>query len=498
MLCAACDVPAARKVCGFVGHGSTRGCSRCLAKFSTTEFKQKPDYSNFNRESWKLRTKSNHRELCEKYLLCNTRAGQIEIERKYGIRFSCLVKLPYFDCSRMCIVDPMHNLLLGTAKRLMNIWMALEILDVKKLISVQEAVDGFTTPIDIGRVPLKIASKFSGFTAEQWKSWVLYFSLPVLKPLLPAVHYDYWHKFVRACYIFCRRNISEEQVNIGDMTIMNFCECFLSLYGKSLLTPNIHLHGHLASFIKDFGPVYSFWLFPYERLNGILGSYHSNSHNISAQSMTRFLDHDLYSTYKWPEEMCDTFYPLIEKCIYNKGSLQQRGFETTSTTSICPISPLFEDALASDEWEIVSTLVASIPVRGKVLLLHEVAKAIKLNDFVIGSSHSRVTKASLIYAELQCSNEYLCEVEKFIGVTVLSNNNDNRTVWLAVVSVYMLHEQRDYFGYPVQVWSMTQHSSYTYIKVESIKYRVVATKMSIDFPNSVQETVYVTIPLEHK
>ena len=96
--------------------------------------------------------------------------------------------------------------------------------------------------------------------------------------------------------------------------------------------------------------------------------------------------------------------------------LQQRlfaakGFETTSTTSVCIISPLFEDALASD------------------------------------SSHFRVTKASLIYAELQCGNEYLCEVEKFIGVTVLSNNNDYCTVWVAVVSVYMLHEQRDYFGY---------------------------------------------------
>lgn len=103
--------------------------------------------------------------------------------------------------------------------------------------------------------------------------------------------------------------------------------------------PNIHLHGHLALFIKDFGPVYSFWLFPYERLNGVLGSYHSNSHNISVQLMTRFLDHDLYSTYKWPEEMLDTFYPLIEKCIYNKGSLQQNIFETASTA--IPIPPVY-------------------------------------------------------------------------------------------------------------------------------------------------------------
>ena len=80
----------------------------------------------------------------------------------------------------MCIVNPMHNLLLGTAKRLMKKWMALEILDEKKLISVQKAVDGFMTPTDIGCVSLKIASKFSGFTAEQWKCWVLYFSSPPL------------------------------------------------------------------------------------------------------------------------------------------------------------------------------------------------------------------------------------------------------------------------------------------------------------------------------
>ena len=100
----------------------------------------------------------------------------------------------------MCIVNPMHNLLLGTAKRLMKKWMALEILDEKKLISVQKAVDGFMTPTDIGCVSLKIASKFSGFTAEQWKCWVLYFSSPLLKPLLPAVHYDCWHKFVRATF----------------------------------------------------------------------------------------------------------------------------------------------------------------------------------------------------------------------------------------------------------------------------------------------------------
>ena len=34
-LCVACDVPAARKVCGFTCHASAAGCSKCMKKFKT-------------------------------------------------------------------------------------------------------------------------------------------------------------------------------------------------------------------------------------------------------------------------------------------------------------------------------------------------------------------------------------------------------------------------------------------------------------------------------
>jgi hypothetical protein len=32
-LCVGCDVPAARKVCGFTGHASCHGCSKCKKNF---------------------------------------------------------------------------------------------------------------------------------------------------------------------------------------------------------------------------------------------------------------------------------------------------------------------------------------------------------------------------------------------------------------------------------------------------------------------------------
>ena len=38
LLCVGCDIPAARKVCGFVGHQALKGCSKCLLSFPTARF----------------------------------------------------------------------------------------------------------------------------------------------------------------------------------------------------------------------------------------------------------------------------------------------------------------------------------------------------------------------------------------------------------------------------------------------------------------------------
>ena len=55
LLCTSSDIPATRKLCGFVGHGAVKGCSRCLKSFPTAEFGTKPDYSGFQRSTWPRR-----------------------------------------------------------------------------------------------------------------------------------------------------------------------------------------------------------------------------------------------------------------------------------------------------------------------------------------------------------------------------------------------------------------------------------------------------------
>ena len=64
LLLSGCDIPAARKTCGFVGHGARRGCSKCMLEFPTHRFGDKPDYSNFNRPE---RKNENHRSDAAKH-----------------------------------------------------------------------------------------------------------------------------------------------------------------------------------------------------------------------------------------------------------------------------------------------------------------------------------------------------------------------------------------------------------------------------------------------
>lgn len=69
---------------------------------------------------------------------------------------------------------------------------------------------------------------------------------------------------------------------------MKFCLSFENLYGSERVTPIMHLHGHLLSCVRQYGPLYSFQLFSFERYNGILDNISNNKHNIEIEFMKRF------------------------------------------------------------------------------------------------------------------------------------------------------------------------------------------------------------------
>ena len=110
VLCCACDLPAGRKVCGFLGHPASLGCSKCLKKFSGSVGNM--SYSGFDRSSWVPRTGDQHRRDVQEVTKATSKSELAKKESEFGCRYSILLKLPYFDPPRMLVVDPMHNLFL--------------------------------------------------------------------------------------------------------------------------------------------------------------------------------------------------------------------------------------------------------------------------------------------------------------------------------------------------------------------------------------------------
>ena len=119
----------------------------------------------------------------------------------------------------------------------------------------------------------------------------------------------------------CRRNISRTSCQTADNLLVQFCKSVESLYGKDNVTMNMHLHCHLSECIFDYGPVYSFWCFAFERFNGILGSYHVNNHQIEVQLMRRFLESQHIQSIIWPREY-SSFQKILQAPRFNlKGSV---------------------------------------------------------------------------------------------------------------------------------------------------------------------------------
>ena len=176
----------------------------------------------------------------------------------------------------MLAIDPMHDLFLGTAKKMLEIWQDQGFLRRHHFEQIQSCVNAIIVPSDIGSIPHKISSGFSDFTADQFKNWVIIYFIPALINILPVVHLECWRNFVLA-YRICKPILKHSDILLSDTLLFKLCQKVETLYGSHTITPNMHMHCHLIDILKNYGPVHRFWLFSFERYNGVLGNQPNNN-----------------------------------------------------------------------------------------------------------------------------------------------------------------------------------------------------------------------------
>ena len=409
-----------------------------------------------------------------------------------------------------------------------------KILTEDMLGVIQKRVDNTQTPKDIGRIPSQITHWFSGFTADQWKNWTLVFSLVALEGLLPNQHLACWCLFVNACSVLCQRHIRKDEIKEGERLLKSFCLEFLRLYGKENLTPNMHLHLHLPDDMLDYGPVYVFWLFSFERYNGTMVRCSTNYKQIPIQLMKQFLERQDSRNQAWPAD----FEDIVQQTkLFHEGEFEQsegnqaehlRAWKNLQNCKL-PVASVSDDFSWEETWINVHGNALSRPLenasfqslckmyeklyKGKVKRVTRFAahyKSISLcGNFIDCKSFSSGKATYVLFywpRDTQCSSHgrelTFGQVESIfaneIDVTSLTGNTTTRAAHLvAKISVFEsdpcerhLEEISNYYCFQSK-----SHGEQLYIPVQRIRKRcAIAWKVFTDSRGRA-EKVIIAIPL---
>ena len=124
------------------------------------------------------------------------------------------------------------------------------------------------------------------FLASDYRSWVFYFSLPVLLGVLPEPYFSHYCLLVAAMHILYVEEIRRSDVTRARSYLLRFYEMLPTLYGNShnrfnvecnIITPgenactmNVHMLRHLVDCVENWGRLWAYSCFTFESFNGQL------------------------------------------------------------------------------------------------------------------------------------------------------------------------------------------------------------------------------------
>jgi hypothetical protein len=76
--------------------------------------------------------------------------------------------------------------------------------------------------------------------------------------------------FVQACNLLVTKIIIEDDLKEAQERLEEMAHLIESTYGPEFIISNIHFALHIVDCCCNYGSIYSFWLFPYKRLNGYI------------------------------------------------------------------------------------------------------------------------------------------------------------------------------------------------------------------------------------
>ena len=305
LLAIACDVPAGRKLCGFLSHSSPRGCSRCDCWYETVPNPKGGPYKILwntpmgdSNGVFLHRTRQEHMDYGKQWRKADTPAERKAISKNTGFRWTPLLLLEYFDPSRMLVLDPLHNIWEGLFKDLLKQFVkttdtgtGVKKLSEKILDEFEREVSNARFPRSMGPVLGKIGHKMSRFTAHELKNMLNTFFGWLVDGSVSEDQYQLVQHLHVASRIADERVVTDASIQELEDHLHAYCNLYAKVYGGGALKPNHHYSRHLSGFMRDYGPTCAFWLFAFERYNGIMTSFNTRASVVETSMFRQYSIH---------------------------------------------------------------------------------------------------------------------------------------------------------------------------------------------------------------
>ncbi|KAE8745036.1 hypothetical protein FOCC_FOCC008348 [Frankliniella occidentalis] len=152
----------------------------------------------------------------------------------------------------------------------------------KQFEKVNARLLGITPTTDISRAPRSLKDRLD-WRGHEWVHWVVEYSVPVLKNILPARFLNHWSHLVWAVAVLMQNSVDKSDVAYAARYLHKFVGDIDRLYGIEHMTISIHLLTHLGDSVFNFGQPWTHSAFSYESFNNDIKMFVKSSNGMAKQ-----------------------------------------------------------------------------------------------------------------------------------------------------------------------------------------------------------------------
>ena len=268
------------------GLCSCNNCEAVRTEDPDSESARKYFFYDYNHKSISLR---NSAEMLKQAIKVEKSHESVDpkehLKHEKGVKGRSIVsEIPLLDLGMCVFPEYMHNVPLGNVLQFTKVWVKVK--KGKKdwyLGSQIEDINTFLLQVKppknfVQRTPRSL-TKLDKWKATELRSWLLFYSVPILIKFGTNSYLQHWILLVGALEILLQDEIPKDELQLADDMLNFFVRDIGKLYRSSDYTYNVHNLLHIVLGTRRWGNPWATSAFMYESSNGSLAKITHATHN---------------------------------------------------------------------------------------------------------------------------------------------------------------------------------------------------------------------------